>query len=98
MRANILGIATYSNSSAAQIANCENTIGCTPTQMAQNDLYEWNCLVAGGCENNTPAIAGVLPNGLASVSVTVGVYAIMISWDDNYDGIADLNFITRFQL
>ena len=98
MRANILGIAAYSNGSAAQIANCENTIGCTPTQMAQNDLYEWNCLVAGGCENNTPAIAGVLPNGLASVSVTAGVYAIMISWDDNHDGIADLSFIIRFKL
>jgi type IV pilus assembly protein PilV len=63
MRANIPGVATYMTGTAGVIANCKNTIGCSPIEMATNDLYEWNCSVAGGCENNTPPIAAPLPGG-----------------------------------
>ena len=64
MRANIAGVATYTTGMAAAIANCKNnTTGCSPVEMAINDLYEWNCAVAGGCENNTPPIPATLPGG-----------------------------------
>jgi type IV pilus assembly protein PilV len=87
MRANIPGKATYISGPATQIVNCENTVGCTSAQMAKNDLYEWHLAV------NTN-----LPSGTSSVTVVANVYTITMSWDDNHDGIADLSFITRFQI
>lgn len=87
MRANIPGIVTYITGPATQIVNCENTLGCTSAQMAQNDLYKWNLAV-----NTT------LPSGTPSVTVAANVYTITVSWDDNHDGITDLSFITRFQI
>jgi len=66
MRANVAGKITYTTilpSAATVKANCLTTAGCSPSEMAENDLYEWNCAVAGGCENNTPPIAATLPGG-----------------------------------
>jgi type IV pilus assembly protein PilV len=63
MRANVAGVATYTTGTASAIANCKNITGCSPVEMATNDLYEWNCTVVGGCENNTPPIAATLPGG-----------------------------------
>lgn len=63
MRANVAGIATYTTGTASAKANCKNITGCSPVEMATNDLYEWTCALAGGCENNTPPIAATLPGG-----------------------------------
>ena len=68
MRANIKGKSTYTSMlpSAAKVkTDCRKTIGCSFTDMAENDLYEWNCSVAivSGCKNNNPSIEATLPNG-----------------------------------
>jgi type IV pilus assembly protein PilV len=68
MRANIKGKSTYTSMlpSAAKVkTDCRKTIGCSFTDMAENDLYEWNCSVAiaSGCKNNIPSIEATLPNG-----------------------------------
>lgn len=101
MRANNApaGIATYTAilpGAATAKANCLTTAGCIPTDMAENDLYEWNCAVAGGCA----LIAATLPNGVGSIAVVAGVYTITIVWDDDRDGNAANNpsFQTSFRL
>ena len=98
-------LAAYIAGVPAANANCKNTTGCSPAQMAQNDLYEWNCAVAGGCQNDAPPIAAALPGGTGlPITVTVvggvNVYTITISWTDkNNNGIPELTtFTTSFRL
>lgn len=82
MRANASAIASYTaiQPGAATIkTNCLTIAGCTSTDMAENDLYEWN-----------QSITTVLPLGFGLISVTNGIYTITISWDDNRDGDIDL--------
>ena len=81
-------------------ANCKNTTGCSATDMAKNDLYEWNCAVAGGCQNNTPPIAAALPGGAGAIAVAAGVFTITISWTDkNNNGVpVSTTFQTSFRL
>ena len=93
MRANVAGAATYTTGTAATIANCKNTTGCSPTEMAVNDLFEWNS-----------AISAALPNGgTGTITISDGVYSITISWtenrDDNAYGVSDItSFQTSFRL
>jgi len=88
MRANIPGVAAYTGS-ATQIANCLTTVGCIPSQMAQNDLYQWNL-----------AVTTALPGGVGTIAVTAGVYTITISWTDkNNNGVpVSTSFTTSFRL
>ncbi|MEI6267316.1 MAG: type IV pilus modification protein PilV [Methylococcaceae bacterium] len=93
MRANAAGQATYTAilpSSATAKATCLTTSGCSPAEMAENDLFEWNRAV----KNNLPSGIGTLPPPSAKV------YTISITWDDDRDGndTNNLNFQTRFQL
>ena len=92
MRANWLGIATYTAiapEAAMANADCLITTGCTPAAMAQTDLAEWNGLLSS------------LPSGQGSITLNGGVYTITITWDGNHDGVVDANdhsFQTNFQL
>jgi len=58
MRANMAGVAlgAYHNYTATQTANCLALAGCTPQQLAQHDMWEWN-----------NAIALALPSGIGIV-------------------------------
>jgi type IV pilus assembly protein PilV len=94
MRANVLTIPTYTTANSSAIANCKNTTGCSPSEMAANDLYEW-----------TSAISAALPKGaIGNITLTnTGMYSITISWtenrDDNADGVADItSFTTSFKI
>ena len=60
MRANPVAVDNnnYINGSASAIASCTQASGCSPAQMAQNDLHEWQNLL-----DNT------LPNGEGVVCV-----------------------------
>lgn len=108
MRANVTAAITTSTyttilplSTATAKANCLTTAGCIPADMAENDLYEWNCAVAGGCENNIPPILATLPSGTGTIaSPAAGVFTITITWDDDLDGDASNNphFQTSFKL
>lgn len=70
----------------AGTTTCLNTTGCTPTQMAANDLFEWNS-----------AVSSTLPSGAGSIAVAAGVYTITINWTDDQNGNGP-NFQTRFRL
>lgn len=92
MRTNIAGKARYTAilpSSATAKANCLTTTGCTPADMAENDLFEWNSAVS----NN-------LPSGIGALAVTGNMFTIRITWDEDRDGddSNNPNFQTSFQL
>jgi type IV pilus assembly protein PilV len=94
MRANVTGIVAYTTSTASVFANCKNTTGCSSSEMAANDLFEWNT-----------AISAALPNGAFGTltPTSAGVYSITISWtenrDDNTDGASDItSFTTSFKI
>lgn len=114
MRANMAEVtaspSTYTTinpTAAAPQADClAVSTTCTTAKMAQNDLYQWNCAVAGVCQNNTPPIAAALPGGVGTIMVTptvvggVNVYTITIRWTDkNNNGVPELTtFQTSFRL
>ncbi|MCX7098669.1 MAG: type IV pilus modification protein PilV [Methylococcales bacterium] len=99
MRTNIGGMNTYITidpADAAAQAACLTTAGCSQSEMAENDLYEWNLQVT-----NT------LPNGAGTLTVTPapppadpadctakvgGLCMITINWSDGN------SFETSFQL
>jgi type IV pilus assembly protein PilV len=68
---------------------CVTPAGCTPEQMAQNDLYEWQQALNG------------LPAGQGTVSLSNETYTVTIIWDENKDGVtssSDPSFSAGFQL
>jgi type IV pilus assembly protein PilV len=95
MRANVAGVATYTPFVGVPTAkpNCLTIVGCTPSDMAENDLFEWNV-----------ALTTTLPNGVGTIAVAVvagvSTFTIDISWDDDRDGnaVTDPHFLTSFQL
>ena len=79
---------TYAKTLGAQ-AGCIGTSGCSATQMAQNDLYEWN-------ESLTTA----LPGATGLITLAGDIYTISVTWDDNRDGVVngdDPGFQVSFQ-
>lgn len=116
MRANItdasnLGTSTYITISPVSDADVQNdckqvSTTCTAADMAENDLFEWNCSLAGcDAEAGPPAMAAVpaiLPLGLGTIAVAGAganaIFTITVTWDDNRDGNAGTNFLMRFQL
>ena len=94
MRSNKVALNTYSTidpSSAEAKFICVTIAGCSASEMAKNDLYEWNA-----------ALVSTLPSSLGTISsiLPVGTYQITITWDDNRDGLVDNKdpvFQTSFQ-
>ncbi len=90
MRANISGLPDYITtdaSDASKINSCRTSAGCSPENMAENDLYEWFL-----------ALNDALPSPNATISLNGSVYSINITWDDNRDNNStnDPQFITTF--
>ena len=87
MRANRAGVTsgTYVTAVAALPAttpngSCTTTTGCTTTQMAQNDVAEWQGV-----------LSAVLPLGQGNLVVAGTGYTISLTWDDNKDSTVDGN-------
>lgn len=81
MRANRAGLAAYTAipPTAAQAKpNCLNLTGCTPANMAENDLFEWN-----------RSLASLLPSAIGAIAVAGSTFTVTINWDDNRDGDVD---------
>ena len=75
---------------ATNQADCKTTTGCTPAQMAQQDLFDWN-----------KNLQDWLPGGTASINASTSFFTITINWDDNHDGTTDNNdpnFTMTFEL
>lgn len=104
LRANIVGVqaGAYDDVGGAATAACFTGAGCNAAQMANQDILDWEALVAAA-----------LPGGAAVVCVdstgndgTPGtencdglgrVYAIKMWWDDNRDGTANQRYVTTTQ-
>jgi len=96
MRSNMSAIGGYTLSgtgsdsdSDSESLNCDD--GCSPSDLAQVDLEEWN-----------KKLESELPLGRGTISPPVSkIYTISIQWDDNRDGLMndnDPDFQVSFQL
>jgi type IV pilus assembly protein PilV len=85
MRVNVASAATYTNGHAAEHKNCLTTDSCTPLEMAEHDLFEWNTAIQ----------AAILPSATGKIKpdlkITGGVkaYIVTIEWDENRDLATD---------
>lgn len=92
MRANVAGAATYTAidpPDAAETASCKTAAGCTPAQLAQTDLYQWNT-----------TLTNILPGGSGTIALAGNTFTITITWDDDHDDDNSNNpsFQTSFRL
>lgn len=98
MRANVAGSTAnfYDPTQAEMTVGCTSTAGCSPQQLAQNDLAEWNAAIATYlpmgqgvvCIDSTPNDGADAANPQCD-----GVgnrFSVKIWWDDNRDGVINL--------
>lgn len=81
MRANITTIDNYvgiPDASVAAVDNCRTDTGCTPANMALNDLAEWRTDLA-----ELPGGTGAVSSGALTGGGTF--YTIEITWNDRGD-------------
>ncbi len=104
VRANLQGVedGSYDNAAGAVTASCNSLSGCTPAQMAANDVAEWKQALAAAlpegegtlCADSTPedgTPAAPACDGLGDL------FAIKIWWDSDRDGTAENLFTMSFQ-
>ncbi|MCP5330911.1 MAG: type IV pilus modification protein PilV [Pseudomonadales bacterium] len=104
IRANLQGVeaGSYDGAAGAVTASCNTTAGCTPAQLAANDIAEWKAALAADlpsgagtvCADSTPE------DGTAAASACDGLgtlYAVKIWWDEDRDGNAEKRFTLSFQ-
>ncbi len=101
MRANMIAVNNndYTTVAPTVVAACKTTAGCTTSQMAQNDLAEWNAsmgaILTNGtgviCRDDTPA------DGTAAAPACDGGtnFAIKVFWIDDRNG-REVGFSTNF--
>lgn len=104
MRANIQGVTNgnYDNVVGAATADCFTVAGCSPSQMAAQDIFLWENEVT----NALPGGASVVcidatgNDGTPAANACDGIgniYAIKIWWDDNRDGTSNQLYSLSFQ-
>jgi type IV pilus assembly protein PilV len=101
MRANIraVEVGDYNDIAGSATAACFTVAGCTSTQMANQDVFDWSAQVVaalpgGGsvvCIDSTGDDGTVAANACDGIG---RVYAIKIWWDDDRDGTADQRYVT----
>jgi len=112
MRSNVAGGSSgfYAAGVASYAAGCSTTAGCTPLQMAQNDLAEWNTAISTYlplgqglvCTDSTPNDGASTANAQCDGVGTLR--SIKIWWDDDHDGIINITptnterFVISFRL
>jgi type IV pilus assembly protein PilV len=79
MRANVGQAANYPGRAAAANPTCYAG-GCSPDEMAGNDIYEWNDALS-----NLPAGQGTI------TAAGGGVYMIRVMWDEQRTGVTGTN-------
>lgn len=89
MRANMAGMlnGNYDNISASIPGDpgCVSSY-CSPAQMATYDAFRWNT------DN-----AALLPSGRGTVTRSVNIFTVTVSWDDERSGTANKSFSVRFE-
>ena len=75
----------YASATAATHSGCLS--GCTPQQIAEDDLLQWS-----------QSVAAALPGGTtASPAYSNGIYTLTVTWNDDRAGGATTSFQTTFQ-
>ena len=104
MRGNIAGVTAggYNNVTGAATANCFTSTGCTPAQMAAQDVFSWEAEVAAALPGGDGVVCrdATQDDGTPAAvacSNTGSIYAIKIWWDDNRDGTAEQRYVLGFQ-
>ena len=96
MRANPAAINSYiTPGGPVETVNCIAVAGCTPVQMAQHDLWEWNTSITA-----TLAPGGVAASAAGTIALIGTIFTVSITWDENRDGLVDTNdpnFLVSFQ-
>lgn len=104
-RANPLGASSYNFSSSlptSAASACETTSGCSNSQMAQYDVYNWLQYLAQGlpagtgtiCLDSTPDDGSPSSFGCDGSG---GVIAVKVWWDEEKDGNYKM-FYTEFKI
>ena len=100
--ANIFAPQTFNLSSASptRTANCYTSTGCTPTEMANNDIANWFDTLKQQLPLEPPD-GSAFSQG-ARITQAGGIYTIEIKWTDDRtdtddDGDLSKIFITSFQ-
>jgi len=94
MRSNVLTADSnlYDPGTAATITTCKTAVGCTPQQLAQNDLAEWNAAIGTYlpmgegfvCIDSTPNDGADATSPECDGTGTQ--LSVKIWWDDDRDG------------
>lgn len=80
MRANVSKVADYPGKAGGSNANCYTTTGCSPDEMAANDVYEWEQALTA------------LPAGQGTITALAGgLYTITVMWDEQRTGATGTN-------
>jgi type IV pilus assembly protein PilV len=83
MRANPAAIGSYTGA-PVQTANCVAIAGCTPVQMAQHDLFEWQTSI-----DATLSPGGAAAGAVGTIAFDGTIFDITITWDENRDNVID---------
>jgi len=79
MRANVSVAASYPTASAAENTTCYSA-GCSPSEMAGNDIFEWNEALKD------------LPGGQGTITAAGGsLFTIRVMWDERRSGATGTN-------
>ncbi len=98
MRANLTSAKSnlYVPGSAALVTGCRSTTGCTPQDLANNDLAEWNAAITTYlpmgqgfvCIDSTPNDGASAASPACDGTGTQ--HAVKIWWDDDRDGVLNM--------
>lgn len=104
MRGNISAVDTggYNNVVGAATAACFTTAGCTPAQLAAQDIDDWEDQIATALPGGDSVVCldATQEDGTTAAMAcdnTGSVYAIKIWWDDDRDGTAEQRYVLSFQ-
>ena len=104
MRGNKTGVnlAAYDDVAGGATAACFTVAGCTPAQMAAQDVLAWSAQVTAALPGGDSVVCidstGNDGTALAQACDGVGnIYAVKIWWDDDRDGVAEMRYVTTWQ-
>jgi len=104
MRANKTGVAldAYDDVAGAATAACFTIAGCTPAQMAAQDVLTWSAQVAAALPGGDSVVC-IDSSGNDGDTTNMAcdgagnIYAIKLWWDDDRDGTAEMRYVTTWQ-
>jgi len=104
MRANKIAVDNdaYDDAVGAATAACFTAAGCTPNQMAAQDILDWDADLAAALPGGVGIVCldSTGNDGTAAVPACDGlgtIYVVKIFWDDNRDGTANQRLTTNWR-